>query len=104
MQPTNDKHSQQAFAGWVLTALGVFIFCANLDRPLIELIHTLGSLPRQALGVIPTLVVAAAGIGQTDAANRACFLHVLVLQVLASAWPLLLVAAGTMLSRNAPAD
>jgi hypothetical protein len=99
MQPTSFKRNRQSIAGAILIALGVLTLRANLDRSITEFIHVLGVIPRQVLGILPALVVAAARVVRAYTGNRECFL-----QTLASAWPLLLVAVGAILVRDSLAD
>jgi hypothetical protein len=93
----------QSTAGAILVGVGAFIFCANLDRAAIELIQFFGSIPRQALGIMPTVILAAARVVQAYADHRH-FLHCSVFHTLASLWPLLLVVARAVLSRDSFAD
>jgi len=62
MQPTSFKRNRQSIAGAILIALGVLTLRANLDRSITEFIHVLGVIPRQVLGILPALVVAAARV------------------------------------------
>jgi hypothetical protein len=104
MQPTSFKRNRQSIAGAILIALGVLTLRANLDRSITEFIHVLGVIPRQVLGILPALVVAAARVVRAYTGNRECFLQTLTLHTLASAWPLLLVAVGAILVRDSLAD
>jgi hypothetical protein len=103
MQRKFFKHTPST-AGAVLVGLGLFIFCWNLDRAVTQLGHTFGTIPRQALGVLPSVIVAASRIAQACAANHQQVLRVFLLHTLASAWPLLLVVVGALLSRDSFPD
>jgi membrane-bound metal-dependent hydrolase YbcI (DUF457 family) len=52
---------------------------------------------------MPTVILAAARVVQAYADHRR-FLHCFVFHTLASLWPLLLVVAGAVLSRDSFAD
>jgi hypothetical protein len=97
MHLTNEERSHKSLIGSILIALGVFIFCANLDRTCAELVRTLFAFPRQALGAIPTLVLSAASLVQACSSNHHCLLHILMLHIVMVVWPLLLVAVGAIL-------
>jgi len=94
----------QSITGAVLLGLGVFILCGNLDRAVTQLSHFLGTIPPQALGVLPSAVVAASRVVKAYATDHQRFMQILLLHTLASFWPLLLVAAGAVLSRDSVTD
>jgi hypothetical protein len=92
-------HRTQSIVGAVLVGFGIFTFCWNLDRAAIQFAHLLGTIP-QTLGALPTILVAASRIVQAYAADHQRFLQCVLVQVLTSSWPLLLVAAGALLSQD----
>jgi hypothetical protein len=94
----------QSITGAILIGLGVFILCGNLDRAMIQLSHFLGTIPPHALGVLPSAVVAASQVVEAYATDHQRFMQILLLDTLASFWPLLLVAAGAVLSRDSVTD
>ncbi|HXO32752.1 MAG TPA: hypothetical protein VN901_10410 [Candidatus Acidoferrales bacterium] len=94
----------QSIAGTILLGLGVFILWGNLDRAVTQLRHFLGTIPPHALGVLPSAVVAASQVVEAYATDHHRFMQILLLDTLASFWPLLLVAAGAVLSRDSVTD
>jgi len=88
----------KSIAGAALVALGTLIFCENLNRAATQLSHLLGAIPRQALGILPAVILAAPRIVQAYATDHRLFLVGLLRHMLLSCWPLLLVIAGTVLS------
>jgi len=85
----------KSVAGAVLVTLGVFIF---YDRAAALLSHPLGASSGEALGF--SVVLAASRVVQAYAADHHRFLRDLVHHMLCSCLPLLLVIAGTALSRD----
>jgi hypothetical protein len=92
---------QQTFVGraesirTALIGLGSFVFYENLHQAATKLSHLLSVIPGEALGVFPTVIVAASRVLQAYGADhpqslQGCFLH-----MLACSWPLLLVTVGT---------
>jgi hypothetical protein len=94
----------KSFAGIALVGLGIFIFHGNLDRAAAEWSHLLSATPGEALGVLPTVILAAPRVLQAYAADHQRFLQGFLREVFVSCWPLLLVIAGTVLSRDAFTD
>jgi hypothetical protein len=94
----------QSIAGALFVGLGLFIFCWNLDRAATQVSHLLGTIPRQALGILPSVIVAASRVVQAYAVNHQRFLQLFLLHTVASAWPLLLVVVGAVLSRDSSTD
>ena len=99
MQPKLFKRTQ-SIAGTVLAGVGLFIFCGNVDRAATQMSRLVGTVPRQALGVLPATIMAASRFVQAYASNHQRFLEISLLHALASSWPLLLVAAGAVMSRD----
>jgi hypothetical protein len=94
----------KSIAGAALVGLGILIFHENLDRAASQLSHLLGTIPGEALGVLPTVILAASRVLQAYAADHQRFLQGFLRHMLVSCWPLLLVIVGTVLSRDAFAD
>jgi hypothetical protein len=89
----------QSIAGAVLVAVGILIFCENLDRTAVLVSRFVGA--PDALGALPTLILAASRALEVYAADPHRFLQGLLRCILLSAWPLLLIIAGTVLSQDA---
>jgi hypothetical protein len=102
MQTKFFKHAR-SIAGTVLVALGIFILHQDLNRTAGQLSHLLG-IPGDALGAFPTVVFAVVRLVQAYAADHQRFLEGFLRQVLVLSWPVVLVVAGTVLSRNPSAD
>jgi hypothetical protein len=102
MQRKFFKHAR-SIAGTVLVALGIFILHQDLDRTAAQLSHLLG-IPGDAPGAFPTVILAVLRLVQAYAVDHQRFLQGFLHQVLASSWPVVLVLAGTVLSRNPSTD
>jgi hypothetical protein len=91
----------KSIAGAALFVLGLFILYQNLAATVSRMSHILtgGSA---TLGVLPAAVLAVAQA--VHAVDHHYFLPCLFRQILLSAWPLLLVICGTVLSRDHFAD
>jgi len=91
----------KSIAGTALIGLGIFVFYENLHQATTQLSHLL--VPREALGVLPTVILAASRVlqayGDHPQSLPGCLLH-----MLASSWLLLLVIVGTALSRDSSTD
>jgi hypothetical protein len=85
----------KSIAGAVLVTLGVFIF---YDRAAALLSHPLDASSGEALGF--SVVLAASRVVKAYAADHHRFLREFGHQMLCSCLPLLLVIAGTALSRD----
>ena len=94
----------KSLAGAALVGLGIFIFHGNLDRAATEWTHLLSTTPGEALGVLPTVILAAPRVLQPYAADHQRFLQCFLRHIFVSCWPLLLVIAGTVLSRDTFTD
>ena len=90
----------KSLAGAALVGLGIFIFHGNLDRAATEWSHLLSTTPGEALGVLPTVILAAPRVLQAYAADHQRFLQGFLRHIFVSCWPLLLVIVGTVLSRD----
>lgn len=99
----NNSENLKSIAGGVLVGLGLHILSANLAGDVTRLKHMFGIPAGEALGVLPSVALAASQVVQSYALDQLRFLDNL-LQMLASFWPLLLVIAGTILLRGALAD
>jgi hypothetical protein len=103
MQQTSVGHAK-SIAGTALIGLGIFVFYENLHQAATQFSQLPGVNPRDALGVLPTVVLAASRVSQTYGADHPRSLQGCVLHMLASLWPLLLVIVGTLLSRDRSTD
>src|SRR5436309_4417847 len=92
----------KSIAGTALIGLGICVLYENLHQAATQLIHLLGVIPGEALGVLPTL--AASRVLQAYGADHSRSLPGCLLHMLASSWPLLLVIVGTVLSRDCSTD
>ena len=94
----------KSIAGAALIVLGVFVLYKNLGQVASRLSHPFGT-SGNALGTLPTIILAAFQVLQTCAFDHQRLLDDLFRRVLVTFWPLLLVIAGTALSRDAfPGD
>jgi len=89
-----------SIAGAALVALGIFVFYENLDRAAARLNHLPGNIPSKTLGIVPTIILAAARVMQAYAADHQRFLHMFLQQIFVLFCPLLLVMVGGVLSRD----
>ena len=90
----------KSLAGAALVGVGIFIFHGNLDRAATEWTHLLSTTPGEALGVLPKVILAAPRILQAYGADHHQFLQCFLRHIFVSCWPLLLVIARTVLSRD----
>src|SRR5437763_15023078 len=88
----------KSIAGIALIGLGIFVLYENLRQAATQLIHLLGGIPGEALGVLPTVILAASRVLQAYGGDHSRSLQGCVLHMLASSCPLLLVIVGTLLS------
>jgi hypothetical protein len=94
----------KSVAGVVLAAIGMFILCQHLDHAASHLSHLLCHNQGDTPGPLPAMLMAALCVIQAYAADHQGVLPVVIKQMWISFWPLLLVMAGTILSRNAFTD
>lgn len=87
-------------AGGALVGLGLHILFGNLDRDAAQLGHLLGASTGEALGVLPSIVLATSQLVKNYALDRHGF-WLGLLQVLVSLWPLIPVMVGTIFLRDA---
>lgn len=93
----------KAIAGATLVGLGLHILFGNLDSAAAQLTHLLGNTAGDALGVLPSAVLASSQAAQAYALDHRGFL-LCFLRIFISFWPLLLVFIGTLLLRHVFAD
>ncbi len=90
-------------AGGALVGLGLHILSGNLDTAADQLRHLLGNTVGDALGVLPSVVLASSQAAEAYALDHHGFLQCF-LRMLVSFWPLFLVVVGTVLLRDVFAD
>jgi hypothetical protein len=94
----------KSIAGVALMGLGSVILDRNLDQATTQMNHLIGS-PREMLGILPTVILAALRVLQAYASDHQRFLESLLQHLWITFWPLVLVVAGTALSQYAdPGD
>jgi hypothetical protein len=100
-----DKTSESitVIAGGALVGLGLHILSGNLDTAADQLRHLLGNTVGDALGVLPSVVLASSQAAEAYALDHHGFLQCF-LRMLVSFWPLFLVVVGTVLLREVFAD
>ena len=100
-----DKTSESitVIAGGALVGLGLHILSGNLDTAAHQLRHLLGNTAGDALGVLPSVVLASSQAAQAYTLDHHGFLQCF-LRMLVSFWPLLLVVVGTVLLWDVFAD
>ena len=94
------SESAKSIAGAGLAAAGMFILYQHVDRAAAQLSHAFG----QAGVALPAIVLAAARVVQVYTADHPRLLKDFVMQLLMPSWPLILVMAGSCLSRNGPQE
>src|SRR4029077_7546146 len=97
------SESIKAIAGGALVGLGLHILSGNLDTAADQLRHLLGNTAGDALGVLPSVVLASSQAAQAHALDHQGF-SLFFLRMLLSFWPLLLVVVGTVLLWDVFAD
>lgn len=90
----------KSIAGATLLGLGTFLQYQNMAEAVARLRNVLYANGSETLGVPPAVVQAFAQAWPAYIANRQRFLCTFLQLVLVSCWPLLLVTAGTVLSRD----
>ena len=96
--------SSKAIAGAALAGFGMFILYEHLAAAVAWLSHLLGANSSEALGVVPAVILAVSQVLQAHGGNHHRFLQAFLEHTLVSSWPLLLVMAGTVLSRDSFPD
>jgi len=94
----------KSIVGTALSGLGIFVCYENLHQAATQLSHLLGVIPGEALGVLPTIILAASRVLQAYGADYPRSLQGCLLHMLASSWPLLLVIVGAVLSQDCSTD
>jgi hypothetical protein len=94
----------KSITGTALIGLGVFVSYENLHQAATQFRRLLGVIPMEALGVLPSIILAASAGWQACGADHARSLQGSLLGMLESFWPLLLVVIGTVLSRDCFTD
>ena len=97
------SESITAIAGGALVGLGLHILSGSLDTAADQLRLLLGNTAGDALGVLPSVVLASSQAAQAYALDHHGFLQCF-LRMLLSFWPLLLVVVGTVLLWDVFAD
>lgn len=91
----------KSIAGTALVGLGLLILFGSVDGAAAQLSCPLGNTAREALGVLPTFILAAASQAfQVCVIDQQGFFQGLF-QILVSFWLLLLVVIGALLLRAA---
>jgi hypothetical protein len=100
-----DKTSESitVIAGGALVGLGLHILSGNLNTAADQLRHQLGNTVGDALGLLPSVVLASSQAAEAYALDHHGFLQCF-LRMLVSFWPLFLVVVGTVLLRDVFAD
>lgn len=89
----------KSVTGGPLVGLGLHILLGNISRATTQLSHSLGADTGEALGILPSTVLAASQASRAYTLDHMGLLHGLF-QVLVSFWPLLLVVLGAILLRD----
>ena len=96
--------SSKSIAGGALLGFGMFILYENLACTTAWLGHVLGASGSNSIGILPSVILAVSRCFEAGAANHQRFLHAMLQQALLSCWPMLLVTAGSIMSRDTLAD
>jgi hypothetical protein len=94
----------KSIAGVALIGLGFIILYANLVEVANNLRDVLPATPGEALGVLPSVMLAAFRVAQSYGTDHQRFLHGALQHLAASLWPLALVVVGTVWSYDAGTD
>lgn len=90
----------KSIVGAILLGVGVLVLQGNLDRSATRLSHIFCTIPREVVSGLPAVILAASEVVRAYAAGHGQFLQEFLLQALATAWPLLLIVLGAVLSRD----
>lgn len=93
----------RSITGGLLVGLGLHILSGNVDRTATQLSQSLGINTGEALGLLPSAVLASSHAAQLLALDHFGTLQS-VLRMLVPLWPLLLVIAGVRLLRGVFTD
>ncbi len=102
-RPYGPSERLRSIAGGALIGLGLHILFGNLDRGAVQVRQLFGTTAGDALGAMPTAVLATSQAVQAYALDHQAFLLGLG-RLLISFWPLLLVMVGTILLQDALTD
>jgi hypothetical protein len=94
----------KSITGTAFIGLGVFVLYENLHQAATQFSRLLGVIPMEAVGVLPSIILAASAGWQAYGADHARSLQGSLLGMLESFWPVLLVIIGTALSRDCSMD
>ena len=86
--------------GVALVAVGMFILYQHLSQTASYLSHFLCTNQRDVPGPLPAVIMAAVCVVQAHATGHQGVLQILVKQLVISFWPVLLVMAGSLLSKD----
>ena len=92
----------KSIAGSALVGLGILMLHDNLSAAIASLNHALAST--QSLRFVPAVMLAALQAVQASAASHQHMVRVLLQHTLLLLWPVLLVVAGSFLSKQALSD
>jgi hypothetical protein len=92
--------SLKSIAGGTLVGVGLHIWFGNLHGVARQLTHALGTTAGDTLGLVPSVILAAAQAGRGYTSGQQGFFLEL-LRMLVSFWPLLLVMVGAGFLRDA---
>ena len=97
------SESLKSVAGGGLIGLGLHIWFGNMQGVASQLTHIFGTSAGGGMGLVPSVILAAAHAGRVYASDRQELLFGL-LRMLISFWPLLLVIVGAGFLREAVTD
>jgi hypothetical protein len=96
--------SSKSIAGAALVGFGMFILYEHLAGAVVWSSHVIGANSFEALGVLPAFMLAVSQLLPAHAANHQHLLQASLQHLFVSSWPLLLVMAGAVLSRETLTD
>lgn len=94
----------KSIASAALLVLGMYILYQSLSSAAVCLKNVLSENGSAALGVVPAAILAFSKVPQLCAVDHHQFEPRFIEQILLSLWPLSLVKAGTIISRDALLD
>src|SRR5947209_16267478 len=90
----------KSIVGLALVSLGVLFLYENVAAAIAWYKHVLTGCGPNVLASVPSVALAVAQALQTHAADHRCLLQEIFERAFVSSWPVLLVASGTLLSRD----
>lgn len=90
----------KSIAGAILLGVGVLVLQGNLDRSATRLSHFFCTVPRDVVSGLPAVILTVSEVVRAYTACHGQFVQEFLLQALATAWPLLLIVVGAVLSRE----